>query len=265
MLHNLKKLEGLALAATDGSIGKVKDFYFDDEAWVIRYVVAATTKWLGGREVLISPYSIGRIDWASDKLPVAVNKEQVKNSPGIDSHKPISRQFERSYLGYYGYPYYWGGAGLWGEQSYPGPLLNGIGAGPYGAYEGYLRPPSNRDTNADPHLRSCQVVRGYYIHAKDGELGHVQGFLIDDSTWSIRFLIVNTSNWWVGHHVLLSPEWIQQINWADSIVTVDLARQAIKDAPAYDGAADLERNAEASIYTHYGRRGYWHEPATRAA
>jgi hypothetical protein len=139
-----------------------------------------------------------------------------------------------------------------------------VGAELYGNYEGYLRAPTNRDTDADPHLRSCQAVTGYHIRAKDGEIGHVQGFLVDDSTWSIRYLIVNTSNWWMGHQVLLSPDWIHDVNWSGSIVTVDLDRQAIKDAPPYDPQAPFAREAEATIYGHYGRHGYWHDPLDRA-
>lgn len=264
MLRNVNKLEGLSIGAIDGPIGKVEDFYFDDESWVIRYVIVDTSKWLGGREVLISPYAIGQTDWAGDTLPVTVTKEQVKNSPSIDSDKPISRQYEKSYLGYYGYPYYWGGTGLWGEANYPGTPLTGMDADPDHRNEGYLKVPSELATNADPHLRSCSAVKGYHIHAKDGEIGHVQGFLVDDSTWSIRYLIVNTSNWWVGHQVLLSPEWIKYVGWTESRVTIDVDRQAIKDAPPYDDDVPLDRDAEGTIYNHYRRHGCWHHQQARA-
>jgi hypothetical protein len=264
MLRNVQRLEGLAISATDGAIGKVEDFYFDDEAWVIRYVVMDTSKWLGGREVLISPYSIDRLDRHVDSLPVTVTKDQVRNSPSINSDKPISRQYERGYLGYYGYPYYWGGMGLWGDQSYPSTRLSGMPRPPDGIYQGYLKSPSDGDTHADAHLRSCEAVKGYHLHAKDGDIGHVHGFLVDDSTWSIRYLIVTTSNWWTGHQVLLSPEWIRDVNWSESVVTVDLDRQAIKDAPAYDESEPPLRNTEAALYGHYGRQGYWQESATRA-
>ena len=88
-------------------------------------MVVDTSKWLGGREVLISPYSLGHVGWAADTLPVSVTKEQIKNSPNVNSDEPISRQYEKSYFGYYGYPYYWGGTGLWGEGNYPGTLLTG--------------------------------------------------------------------------------------------------------------------------------------------
>jgi hypothetical protein len=259
MLRSVKSLEGFSIGATDGAIGKVKDFYFDDEAWVIRYAVVSTNAWLG-HEVLISPYSLGQADWAEEVLPVTITKDQVKHSPGIDTDKPISRQYETSYLGYYGYPYYWGGTGLWGERDYPGTMLTGMGSS---AFRGYLRAPS-AGPNADPHLRSCNAVIGYHIHARDGEIGHVQGFLVDDYLWSVRYLIVNTSNWWVGHQVLVSPEWIQDVSWSESKVTIDLARQAIKDAPAYDESALIDRDAELRIYNHYGRNGYWQSQRERA-
>ena len=212
MLRSLKHLDDFTIGATDGAIGKVKDLYFDDEAWVIRYIVVNTSSWLGGREVLISPYAIGTPDSAEKILPVSVTKEQVKNSPGTDTEKPISRQYEKSYLGYYGYPYYWGGTGLWGGSAYPGTMLTGMGAGEYPGYLGYLRSPSEDNASQDPHLRSCEAVRGYHIHAKDGEIGHVDGFVVDDATWSIRYLIVNTSNWWMGHQVLISPEWLDSVS-----------------------------------------------------
>ena len=265
MLRSVKQLEGFAIGASDGPIGKVKDFYFDDEAWVVRYLVADTSKWLGGRDVLISPYSLGKPDWDGKSLPVTVTKEQVRNSPGVDSDLPVSRQYERSYLGYYGYPYYWGSSGLWGQGFYPGALPLGTGYDPYDTYQGYVRAPTARDGDNDPHLRSCNSVTGHHILATDGEIGHVQGFLLDDSTWSIRYLIVDTSNWWVGHKVLVSPEWIERVNWADSTVSVDLKRQQIKDAPAYDASAPFGRDEENALYGHYTRNGYWRDPSSRAA
>jgi hypothetical protein len=262
MLRNVKNLEGFAIGATDGTVGKVKDFYFDDEAWVIRYLVVDTSAWLGGREVLVSPYSIGQPGWAASVLPATISKQQIKDSPSIESDKPVSRQYERDYLGYYGYPYYWGGTSLWGEAYYPGIYLSGRDADDYNGYQGHLGAPSADD--GDPHLRSCNAVKGYHIKARDGEIGHVQGFLVDDLTWSIRYLIVNTSNWWVGHDVLVSPEWIQDVSWAGSYIAVSLDRQAIKNAPVYDEDAPFDRNDEFKIYSHYGRKTYWHNKRDRA-
>jgi len=257
MLRNVNQLEGRAIGATDGPVGKIKDFYFDDQAWVIRYAVVDAHKWFGGHDVLISPHSMGKPDWDGETLPVTVTKEQVRNSPNVDTHKPISRQLESSYFNYYGYPYYWGGMGLWGAGNYPGPLPAGV-ISPYENYAGYRRAPTKE---GDPHLRSCKAVTGYHIRAKDGEIGHVQGFLVDDTTWAIRYMVVNTSNWWIGHLALISPEWIDSVNWAESFVAIDLDRGKVKAAPPYDEEAPLGRDAETAIYDHYGRHGYWHAAA----
>ena len=113
MLRTMKDFEDYAIHATDGVIGHVKDFYFDDEAWVILYFVVETGGWLSSRKVLISPIAISHPDWTDKVLPVSITKEQVKNSPDIDTDKPVSRQHEMRYLGYYDYSYYWGGVGLW--------------------------------------------------------------------------------------------------------------------------------------------------------
>jgi hypothetical protein len=264
MLRSDKHLEGFTLSAKDGAIGKVEDFYFDDRAWVVRYVVVNTSTWLGGREVLISPYAIGNANMADKTLPVSVTREQVRNSPGIDTERPVSRQYEKAYLGYYGYPYYWGGTGLWGEGAYPGAMLTGMGIGEYPGYLGYLRPPAAETADSDPHLRSCGAVKKYHVHAKDGEIGHIDGFILDDSTWSIRYLIVNTSNWWIGHQVVISPEWIETVNWSEATVRVTLDREAIKAAPPYTGDTALNRDEEARLYRHYGRDAYWPAPLDRA-
>jgi PRC-barrel domain len=254
MIRSVKSLEGFEIGAADGTIGKVSDFYFDDEAWAIRYAVVDTSTWLG-REVLLSPYSMGEPDWGREVLPVTVTKKQIKNSPAVDTDEPITRQYEKSYLGYYGYPNYWGGSGLWGEQDHPGVLTSSNAGG----HRRYLHAPSTSDAQTAPHLRSCNAMTGYHLHANDGEIGHVQGFLVDDHSWSIRFVIVNSSNWWLGHHVLVSPKWIRDANWSQLKLTVNLDRQAIKDAPAYESDTDVGRDAEVSIYNHYSRNGYWQD------
>ena len=245
MLRSMKGMEEYTIGATDGIIGRVRDLYFDDAAWVIRYLVVRTGE---EREVLISPISIGRPDWSNKVLPVSLTRNQVKNSPDIDTKKPVSRQHEIGYLGYYGYGNYWGGGGLWGAGYYPDLLQGGLQVSKAEAQS------SQRD---DPHLRSGNDVMRYYVHATDGDIGHVQGFLVDEISWAIRYIIINTSNWWLGHQVIIAPDWIGNVDWAESKVWLNLTRQAIKDSPPYDAAAPLNREQEASIFTHYGHDGYW--------
>lgn len=263
MLHNMTDFENCTIGATDGFIGHVKDLYFDDEGWVIRYLIVETGEWLARRRVLISPIALNQPNWAEKLLPAAITQDQVKNSPNIDTAKPVSRQHEIGYLGYYGYPYYWGGGSLWGGSLHPGAMLWGL---EYGERNDEYRRTQAQNARAaddahnerdDPHLRSGNAILKYHVHATDGDIGHVQGLLIDERTWSIRYMIVNTSNWWLGHEVLIAPEWISEVNWAASKVSVDLTRQAVKDSPTYDAAKPLDRGEEADIYKHYARDPYW--------
>jgi hypothetical protein len=263
MLRNLKDFEHYKISATDGEIGQVKDFYVDDDSWVVRYLVVDAGSWLKSRKVLISPVSVMRPDWLAHTLRVSISRDQVKQSPDIDTHQPVSRQNEEQVLGFYGYPYYWQGTGMWGDDLYPyalspayaGPRVSR--AEPERQLEAYLRDERTRHRNDDPHLRSSREITGYDIHATDGDIGHVSGFLVDDETWAIRYLIVDTSNWWVGHKVLVAPPWIQGVNWGERSVTVDLSREAIRNAPPYDLKSDWQRDDELGLYAHHGRRGYW--------
>ena len=264
MLRNAKDMVGFGIEASDGDLGHVRDFYFDDEAWVIRYLVIETGSWLSNRKVLVSPYSMGEPNWSSEKLPVQLTREQVRTSPSIDTDKPVSRQWELDFGNYYGYPNYWGSTGLWGGGYYPYAMYPAMSyeGGVFGnaAQKGYLKrnaQVAGETREDDPHLRSCNAVVGYHIHATDGEIGHVQGMLVDEKTWAIRYLVINTSNWWLGHEVLVAPEWITEVSWRERTVTIDLTRQAIKEAPHWDPALLPDRPQEALVYEHYGRKGYW--------
>jgi len=250
MLRSLKSLEGYRVGATDGLIGHVSDFYFDDEAWVVRYLIVDTGEAPRRRKVLISPISIQQPDWTERIFPVHLTCDQVKNSPDIDTDKPVSRQQEMGYLGYYGYGKYWGGGGLWGAGLYPDIIQAGRQT-----TRDRGRSENGRQRLDNPHLRSVNALLRYYVHAKDGDIGHVDGFLLEERTWAIRYLIVNTSNWWLGHDVLIAPEWIKEINWLDSTVSIHLSRLSIKTAPPYDSTTVLDREQETNLHAHHGRNG----------
>ena len=175
MLRTLKQFEECAIGATDGDIGEVKDLYFDDYAWTIRYLIVDTGSWLPGRKVLISPISIQKPDCAPHRLPAAITRSQVENSPDIDTDKPVYRQHEVQIPGYCGYPTCWGAAGLWGGGMVPIAMLPGHAELPLGvlARERALagaQAERGRHRDDDPHLRSCETVVGYHLHARDGEL-----------------------------------------------------------------------------------------------
>jgi hypothetical protein len=250
MLRSLKSLEGYRVGASDGLIGQVRDFYFDDEAWVVRYLIVDTGEPPHGRKVLISPISVQRPDWTERIFPVYLTRDQVKKSPDIDTDKPVSRQQEMGYLGYYGYGNYWGGGGLWGAGLYPDIIQAGRQT-----KTDRGRSINGRPRRDNPHLRSVNALLRYYVHATDGDLGHVNGFLLEERTWAIRYLIVNTSNWWLGHEVVIAPGWIKEVNWADSTVSVQLSRHSIKTAPPYEPTTVLDHAQEKRIHAHHGRSG----------
>lgn len=258
MLRNLKALKGFAIHAIDGDIGTVKDFYFDDEKWVVRYLIIETGTWLSSRKVLLSPMAIKYLNLDNKTLSVAITMEQVQNSPTIDTDKPVSRQHEVEHLDYFGYPYYWGDTDLWG--SYPNPYLIN--------YDGMARPNDTpeiarmlskvetlRHCNDDPHLHSCAITIGHHIEAIDGDIGHVEGMLIDEETWAIRYFIINTSNWWLGHQLLIQPLWIKEVNWPDAKVSVGLNREDVKNAPHYDSSVPFNRDQEARVHLYFGPKG----------
>jgi uncharacterized protein YrrD len=226
MFHGVKELLGYKLGATDGEIGHVKDFYFDDKDWTIRYIVADTGSWLPGRQVLISPYAVGHVYPAGRILEVKLTRDKVQKSQDIDTHLPVSRQHEIEYYKYYNWPVYWGGPGLWGLSA--APLLPS-------QYEPVEEEPHKTDQDQpESHLRSVDDVTGYTVHALDGDIGKVEDFLIDDSTWAIESLIVATGHWWSGRKsVLVPPGSIRRVSWSESRVFVELSRAALASEPEY--------------------------------
>ena len=245
MLINAKALNGYKLNSLDGEIGKVKEFYFDDKYWTIRYLVADTGGWLSGRQVLISPYALVAVNKEAKHIDIDLTKKQIEDSPSLDHDKPVSRQFEESYFGYYESPIYWGGLYMWGY--YPNIIRD----------REKWRKPSPDEKGWNPHLRSTYNVSGYNIQANDGEIGHIEDFIIDDKTWAIRYLIIDTKNWWPGKKVLISPQWIEEISWDESKVFVNLTRENIKQSPEYMEDSLLTRDYETRLHRHYNRQGYW--------
>jgi uncharacterized protein YrrD len=245
MLIKAKTLEGFKLDSLDGEIGKVKEFYFDDRHWTIRYLVVDTGSWLVGRQVLITPYALGYVNKDEQHITIDLTKKQIEDSPSLNSDKPVSHQFEQAYYGYYGLPMYWNGQNAWGNYSYLVRDREKWKTSTQGKKKG------------DHHLRSTYGVSGHHIQALDGEIGHVQDFIIDDETWAIRYLIVDTHNWWPGKKVLVSPQWIERVSWGERKVFVNLSRETIKESPEYTNESLPTRDYEIGLHGHYNRKGYW--------
>jgi hypothetical protein len=235
MLRSVKQVYGDKLGASDGEIGRVKDFYFDDQNWVVRYLVADTGSWLPGRKVLISPHALGSLHQAGKVLLVKLTRKQIEDSPSIESHKPVSRQYEEEYHRYYGWPYYWEGSGLWGMGGFP--LLELPPTPP----PGDPATASGRfPESADVHLRSTQTVNGYHIQATDGAIGHICDFMMDDQNWAIRELVIKTGHRFSGKEVEIPASLVDRISYEESTVFVKLTSAALEQSPPHRLAPGLE-------------------------
>ena len=255
MLRSIYETIGYKLKAGDDVFGKVRDFLFDEDQWTIRWLVADTGSWLPGRKVLISPITLGDPDWNAGQFPVRMTREEIEKSPGLDLDAPVSRQYEKRWLDEYGWPYYWGpglmagGGGVWAGAMEPQALL-------------MQQQREDKDYDATPEeeddvLRSVTGVLGYHLQAADGDCGHVEDFIIDETTWTIGYLVVDTRNWLPGRKVLIAPAWMQSIDWADRVVTCGLQQEQIKNSPEYDPTEPITRDYEQQLYDFYGRPVYW--------
>jgi len=227
MLQSIKHLYGNKLGASDGDIGHVKDFYFDDQNWVIRYLVADTGTWLPGRRVLLAPHAFGSLHQEGKVLCANLTRKQIEDSPSIEAHKPVSRQYEEEYYRYYGWPYYWQGSGLWGMSGFPILELPAESLSGEPATVSHCHP----GEGADAHLRSTHTVSGYHVEATDGTIGHVCDFLMDNQSWAIRQLVIKTGHRLSGKEVQILTSTVDRISYDDSAVFVNLTAEAIEQNP----------------------------------
>jgi len=268
MLRKLHDLLGYKVESRDeddGTVGSIEDFYFDDHTWTVRYVVVDTGSWLVGRRVLISTDVITAISSMPEVMELNLTKEQIENSPSIETEEPVSRQHEVDLQTYYGWPGYWTVSPMMGM-----PMM----ATPMGLPEAVAEQERAEDVSngglpesasptdperslADSHLRSVREVTGYHIHATDGDIGHIQDIFADENDWIIRYMLADTRNWWPGKHVLLARDWVQKIEWDDRSITVNVTREQVKDSPEYDPRGPVGREYESALHSYYMFPGYW--------
>ncbi len=241
-----KHLHGLSLRATDGEVGRVQDLYFDNLYWQLRYFVVETGRWLKHRRVLISPESVHAPEWAGHVLPVTLSRDEIGRSPDWESDQPVSRQYEAALRKHFDWPPYWGA--IYSDAGFGVTLPDA--------------PPAERGTvngielSGDPHLFSVNAFVGHHVAAIDGEIGHVDDLLIDDDRWVIRYLVVDTRNWWPGKKVILSPWWSSAIDWPERRIAMELTRDAIKGSPPYDPEKTLTAEGSGELHDYYGRERY---------
>jgi hypothetical protein len=237
MLTSVKELLNYRLRAVDGEIGRLADVYFDDREWTVRYLVADTGSWMSDNHVLISTYSVSPAEPSNQQFSVDLKRKQIEDSPVIDKNVPVSRQQEKSLSEHYNWPVYWLGVSRVGTpMSVP-------------SYS------EEQDMEAS-HLRSTKEVMTYHIRAMDGELGHVEDFLIDDD-WNLRYMIVDTKNYWTGRKFVVAPDWIRTITWDGQMVHVGMQRQEITEAPEFRTGKPITKEFEEKLNDYYTKLSCW--------
>lgn len=236
MLHSFKKIINTTLHAKDGEIGHLDDLLFDDELWIVRYVVVRTGGFLKRHRVLVSPLGVAQVDWDNQALRLKLTRQQIEDSPDVDTDQPYFRQMEKRYFDYYSWPYYWSEMSIWGIDP-----RNTIMSGAVEEHQtGVSRQPSPEEQEAperpegDPHLRSFREVSRYDFDAEGTLFGHVGDFLIEDDDWTVRYLVAETRTWWPSQRVLISPMWIRSVDWADRCIKLRLTREEIESSPEFN-------------------------------
>lgn len=228
MERNINSLLNYNIEAKDGLIGEIEEFYFDDQNWKIRYFIVQTGNWLAERKVLIPLNAILKKTWENGNFPLNLTKNQVKNSPDIDTDKPVSRQKEEELYVHYQWETYWasgfyGGGALVGSM--PIPLIE----------REVLSETDKKKThqNDDNHLRSTETVTNYHVHATNGDIGHINDFIIDDKTWQIKFIVVDTQNWFGGKKVLIKVEDIKKIDWMENKILLNITTSTVEKSELF--------------------------------
>ena len=256
MLFNASEIKGYAIAASDGNIGTVTDLLFDDAGWLVRWLVVETGNWLSGRKVLLPTSTLGHANASRREFSAKLTMQQVKDSPNIDTERPVSRQMETNIYGHYGWNPYWGNGLYMGAYGYSGGMGASpfLGAGP-NAWRSENEAAKAQRERYDPNLRSINAVEGYHIQATDGGIGHVEDFLVEEADWSIHYLVVDTRNWWPGKKVLISPRSAKEVSWTDRSVDVNVDRQTVKNSPTYDASTAVDRDYQDHFNNYYSGVG----------
>jgi len=254
MLRTISTINGYQVTASDGKIGTVSDFLFDDITWKIRWLVVDMGDWLTNRQVLLPPSALESVDPEARTFTVNLTKQQIEDSPDITTERPVSRQTETSVYNYYGWSPYWGSGFYMGGYGYVPPDLAASAEIEARQQEeerldNLSGIPRSRD---NPNLRSSAAITGYHIHALDGEIGHVEDFLLDDEDWSIHYLVIDTKNWWPGKKVLILPRTVEEIDWTESLVDLNIKRSTITDSPPYDSTTIIDADYEENFLNYYG-------------
>jgi stress response protein YsnF len=253
MLKSINEIIGYTFFAKEDDVGKCKDLLFDDQLWTVRHMVADTGGWLVDKKVLVSPVMIQKTDWQTQRIFLDITKEKLEKCPSLLEDEPVSREHERKMAQVLNYPYYWADDGLWGHAAYPAVMTHIPEESALKVDEEILEERQEQDREEN-HLRSYQEIKGYDIEASDGNIGHVEDFILEDKTWALRYVVVDTRNWLPGgKKVLFSLNWVKKVSWEKSTFFLDISKTQVENSPEFDPEKPVNIEYETRLYDYYGR------------
>lgn len=256
MLRSLKEITGYTLQETDDVIGTCKDFLFDDALWVIRYMVADTGTWFKHHEVLITPTSMEQPDWRTERIPVNLSRKQIEESPPLDAHAPLSREYEITYHEHFEIPFYWLGADF--REGIPNKdgAVEPVEDLPIDDLEDQADEQQPSDIEEGSLRRAIEIMT-YGVIASDGDVGRVEDLIVDDTNWVIQHLIIDTGNIIPGKKIMLDTSCIESVSWEEATLQLDLTKTEIEQSRVYDATEPVNREHEVRLYDYHGRPRYW--------
>jgi sporulation protein YlmC with PRC-barrel domain len=251
---SLKSLFDYSVLAADGEVGSVYDFYFNDKDWAVRYLVISGAEGVGGRPVLVAARALGAPEATSQSIPTSLTMEQATNSPAFNPNQPLSREQEIELNTYYEWPFYWEADPAIGPGLAAYPLVELASEIRRQQREEAGASTEGGEANPEPSLRLARGVLGYVLQARDGEIGTVDDFIVDEQTYRIGYIVVDTGGWLSSRKVLVSPTWVQEVSWATSAVSVDLSRETIENSPEFEPERLLDADYAAALGQYYRPR-----------
>ena len=207
MLLDTGSLIGRGLLASDGTIGTISDFLFEEATWSVRYVLVDTGKWLAGRQVLLSPRAFVHEPFGQPGTARArLSRSQIEESPALATGEPLTRGFERAYFRHFGWPSYWMGPSL-------GAALAPV------------------DTS-EVRLLSVKELTGGLAQASDTRIGKVKNFSLSSLSWMVREIVVDAGHWYSERLVLIQPGLVERVGMAESVLYIGRSRLEVLSAPS---------------------------------
>jgi hypothetical protein len=244
-LRSFSAVKGFTVLDRDGDAGRIEDAYFDRVRWVFRYLLLRHRTI--SRDILISPLIIEEIRWAERRLLLRLYDEEFEEGPAIDTETPITRGEEESYNEYFFIPDYWEGDDLWGEERTPDAL---------GSLLRVEQQRARSNGGGDSFLLSASHVQQYALECSDGEVGVVGDFLWNPQSFAIRYLVIDIGRLLSGKSILLSPLWITELDREAEKISVELPKNAMQEAPAYERGEPITPAYEKNLMSHYNALEY---------